>query len=279
LRFIQPAIRRVFCFCTIKKEADVKHWTEDFFLDKAELWLTRMNAAWKHAPKTTGSIVRILKKNGMPKGRILEVCCGNGRICINLAKRGYRVTGVDISPLYMEDAKRRARKSGVGTRTKFIRGDMRRLEKAVKGSYDAVLNIWTAIGYYDKKTDERFFKKVCSLLKKNGLFMIFNTMSMDFLAHYYMPRLYDETGDYLILHRNAFDRVHARLDDTLIIYKKEGRDLKYVDTERTILRIYGRNELIEMAERAGLCFVEAYDRLCPLTPARPDSHINIVFRK
>ncbi len=257
----------------------MKHWTEEFFLDKADLWLDRMNAAWKHAPKTTGSIVRILKKNGIPRGRILEVCCGNGRFCINLAKRGYRVTGVDISPLYVKDAARRASKAGVGARAKFISGDLRKIEKAVSGIFDAVLNIWTAIGYYDKKTDERFFRKVFKLVKKDGLFMIFNTMSMDYLSHYFMPRLYDETDEYLILHRNAIDRIHARLDDTLIIYKKEGNDLKYVDTERTVLRIYGRNELIEMAEKAGFSFVEAYDRLYPLTPARPDSHINIVFRK
>lgn len=257
----------------------MKHWTEEFFLDKADLWLHRMDHAWKMAPKTTRGIVRVLKKYGIPKGRILEVCCGNGRICLHLAKRGYRVTGVDISPLFIEDAKRRMRKAGVGTRTRFVCGDMRKIEKAVSGTYDAVLNIWTAIGYYDKKTDERFFKKVHTLLKKDGLFMIFNTMSMDFLSHYFMPRLYDETDDYLILHRNAIDRVHARLDDTLIIYKKESNDLKYVDTERTILRIYGINELIEMAEKAGFHYVEAYDRLYPLTPARPDSHINIVFRK
>ncbi|UCC11806.1 MAG: class I SAM-dependent methyltransferase [candidate division WOR-3 bacterium] len=257
----------------------MKHWTEEFFLDKAELWLARMNAAWKLAPKTARSIVRILKKHGMPKGRILEVCCGNGRICLNLAKRGFHVTGVDISPLFIENAVRRARKAGVSARTKFTRGDLRNIERTVRGKYDAVLNIWTAIGYYDKKTDERFFKKVYSLLKKKGLFMIFNTMSMDFLSHYFMPRLYDETDKYLILHRNAIDRVHSRLDDTLIIYRKEGKDLKYVDTEKTIIRIYGINELIEMAENAGFRYVEAYDRLYPLTPARPDSHINIVFRK
>ena len=257
----------------------MKHWTEEFFLDKADLWLARMNAAWKYAPKTTGSIVRILKKNGIPKGRILEVCCGNGRFCINLAKRGYHVTGVDISPLFIEDAARLARKLGVGARTKFMRGDLRTIERTVRGKYDAVLNIWTAIGYYDKKTDERFFKKVYGFLKKNGLFMIFTTMSMDYLSHYFMPRLYDETDEYLILHRNAFDRIHSRLDDTLIIYKKEGKDLKYVDTEKTLLRIYGRNELIEMAEKAGFSFVEAYDKLYPLTPVRPDSHINMVLRK
>jgi len=42
----------------------MKHWTEEFFLDKADLWLDRMNAAWKLAPKTALSIVRILKKHG-----------------------------------------------------------------------------------------------------------------------------------------------------------------------------------------------------------------------
>jgi len=181
--------------------------------------------------------------------------------------------------LFIEDAVRRARRAGLGTRTKFMRGDLRTIERTVKGRYDAVLNIWTAIGYYDKKTDERFFKKVYGFLKKNGLFMIFHTMSMDFLSHYFMPRLYDETGDLLILHRNEMDRVHSRLEDALIIYKKEGKNLKYIDTEKTILRIYGRNELIEMAEKVGFCFVEAYDRLYPLTPVKPDSHINIVFKK
>lgn len=256
----------------------MSHWTENFFIKKPELWKHFLDRGWKRSRITTRAILRILKKHGITKGKFLEVGCGNGRICIPVARTGFDVTGVDIGALYIEDARKRAIKNKV--KANFICGDMRRLNQLVRGKYDTVLSVWTSIGYYGKRVDERLFKTVAQLLKRKGLFLILNTMSQEYLVNHYCTSLFNETNKYLVLHKdNRFDRYHSINTEKWVFYEKTGKDLKYVDELELNLRIYSLAEIIEMAEAAGLEFVEAYDNLRDLTPARSDSVINTVFRK
>ena len=254
------------------------HWTEKFFIKKPELWKHFMDRGWQRSGITVRAILKVLKKHGISKGKFLELGCGNGRICIPIARHGYQVTGVDIGASYIEDAEKRARRNRVDAR--FICGDTRRLQQLVRGKYDVVLSVWTSIGYYGKKVDERLFKTVTQLLKRNGLFLIFNTMSQEYLLNNYCSSMFNETDKYLVLHKdNSFDRYHSINTEKWVFYEKTGTDLKYVDELELRLRIYSLAEIVEMAENAGLEFIEAYSNLRDLTPARPDSIINTVLRK
>src|SRR3989442_15366979 len=104
---------------------------------------------WRKAisPKQTKSeadfLVKVLQ---CEKGsHLLDVPCGNGRLSLALAARGYRVTGVDISEEFVEEAratasalnppatgggtdKTRERGASVNAQADFILGDMGRLE-------------------------------------------------------------------------------------------------------------------------------------------------------
>jgi 2-polyprenyl-3-methyl-5-hydroxy-6-metoxy-1,4-benzoquinol methylase len=56
----------------------------------------------------------IIEELDLPQGsRILDVGCGTGRHSVELARRGYSVTGVDISSGMLAEAKETARKAGV----------------------------------------------------------------------------------------------------------------------------------------------------------------------
>jgi SAM-dependent methyltransferase len=256
----------------------MKHWTEKFFVKKPELWRHFLDRGWRLSGIAVRGILKILKKHGITRGKVLEVACGNGRICIPIAKRGFEVTGVDISESYIEDAKRRAVKHKV--RSHFICGDMRRLNRLVRGKFDVVLSIWTSIGYYDKRTDQKLFMVIARHLRKNGLFLVLNTMSQEYLLSHYCDSIYNETDRFLVLHRNnKFDRFHSVNRETWIFYEKKGKELRYVDELEVKLRIYSLSEIIEMAETAGLKFVEAYHNIRDFAPARPDSVINVVFQK
>jgi ubiquinone/menaquinone biosynthesis C-methylase UbiE len=256
----------------------MRHWTEKFFVKKPELWLHFLDRGWRRNKITVRAILKIMKKHGIVKGRLLDIACGNGRICIPLAKKGYSIAGVDISPLYIDDAKKRAVSSQV--KADFVCGDMRKLPRLVRGKFDAVFSVWTSIGYYGKRTDERLFKDVARLLKKNGLFLVLNTMSHEYLLTHYCTGLFNETDRYVVLHRdNRFDRYHSTNTETWVFYEKKGNDLMYIDELNLKLRIYSLAELIEMTENAGFEFIDAYDNLRDMIPARPDSTINAVFRK
>ena len=77
--------------------------------------------------------------------RVLDLACGYGRHSLELARRGYDVVGVDITPAYIADA--RAAAAGEGLDVTFLQGDVR--EVPFVDAFDVVLNMADgAIGYF-----------------------------------------------------------------------------------------------------------------------------------
>jgi 2-polyprenyl-3-methyl-5-hydroxy-6-metoxy-1,4-benzoquinol methylase len=75
---------------------------------------------------TSGEVDFIEKEINFDKSKkILDLGCGTGRHSIELAKRGYNVTGVDLSVSQLNRAKEKAKECGVAVR--FIREDAREL--------------------------------------------------------------------------------------------------------------------------------------------------------
>ncbi|MGH8291347.1 MAG: class I SAM-dependent methyltransferase [Steroidobacteraceae bacterium] len=72
-----------------------------------------------------------------PGTRVLDVGCGVGRWSRLLAARGACVTGVDLSPTMIAEAKRRALASGLASRCRFVVQDSAALE--IAGSFDLIL--------------------------------------------------------------------------------------------------------------------------------------------
>jgi cyclopropane fatty-acyl-phospholipid synthase-like methyltransferase len=63
---------------------------------------------------TVAEVDFVLEETGIaPGSRVLDVGCGTGRHAVELAKRGYRVTGVDISPGMLAEARKTAEEAGV----------------------------------------------------------------------------------------------------------------------------------------------------------------------
>lgn len=74
-----------------------------------------------------------------PKGKALDVACGLGRNALLLARHGYEVDAVDISPVAIEEASRRARSAGLDVH--FVTADLDTYPLA-DGSYDLVVNTY-----------------------------------------------------------------------------------------------------------------------------------------
>ena len=254
-----------------------KHWTKTMFIDKADLWFSNMNQAWKSGPMITRQIKKLLKRHHVSKGKILELGCGNGRISINMAKLGFKVTGVDISRQYLQDAYMKAARARVKVR--FIHGDYRKIDALVRGKFDAVISIWTSLGFYDQRTDQALFKKVARLLKKRGIFLILFTMSRERLLSIFNTHLYHENDAYLVLNDNTMDCSRSIIHNKWKFYRKVNRDLIFDDEIAFTLRIYAIPEFVAMAENAGLEFKEAMHTIMTFESARTDSPANLVFQK
>src|SRR3972149_5253640 len=86
-----------------------------------------------------------------PGVKIFDLCCGHGRHSVELAKRGYNVTGQDLNSHFLTVAKESADKAGVNIT--WIKDDMRNI--AFENEFDAVINMFTAFGYLGSDEEDQ----------------------------------------------------------------------------------------------------------------------------
>ncbi|RQD75294.1 MAG: class I SAM-dependent methyltransferase [Candidatus Syntrophonatronum acetioxidans] len=120
-------------------------------------------------------IISLIKKHQGSKDRIIDLACGTGSTSLSLARKGLRVTGVDISPQMLEAARTKACSQGL--KVNFVEQDMRELN--LEEQADTVVVFQDGLNYMLREEDLRkVFTGVYNQLKPKGLF-IFDINSVD----------------------------------------------------------------------------------------------------
>ncbi len=100
-----------------------------------------------------------------PDAHILDVGCGRGRHARAFARRGYDVTGIDLSEQSIADARERAAADGLDVT--FAPGDMR--DAYCEGCADGVVNLFTTFGYFDDDAEnQRALQAMATALRPGG---------------------------------------------------------------------------------------------------------------
>lgn len=133
-------------------------------------------------------IIKALELTG--KERILDLACGFGRHSLAFAKRGYSVTGVDITAAYIEDAVRNAEREKLSAT--FLCSDLRDLQ--FNSEFDVVLNLADgAIGYLENEEENnKIFKVIARALKPGGKSLMDICSQEHALVHF--PKKHWEIG-------------------------------------------------------------------------------------
>jgi len=102
-----------------------------------------------------------------PHSQILDLCCGQGRHCIELARRGFKnVTGVDRSRYLIRLAKKRAQNENLSV--VFKEGDARN-PRLPENTFDCVAIMGNSFGYFsNKQDDEKVLATVGKILRPAG---------------------------------------------------------------------------------------------------------------
>lgn len=146
-------------------------------LERKEWWRTIFDEGYLKTyidivtPERTCREVKFLleKLNLRNPDKILDLACGYGRHAIELAGRGYNITGFDLSKHFLRVAKREAKRRGI--RISFIQGDMRKLPFINK--FNVIINMFTSFGYFEKdKDNEIVLQKIARALKPKGRLLI-----------------------------------------------------------------------------------------------------------
>ena len=183
-------------------------------------------------------------------GKILDLCCGHGRITNEMAERGYNMTGQDINNYFMGIAKKKAEELKLIIR--WIKSDMR--EIPFKDEFDAVVNMFTSFGYFEKdEENEKVIKEINKSLKKGGKFII-DISNRDFVIRRY--RFEDVMGiknGYVSINRN-FDHIKSSHAETMDIYING----EFVKRLNLYYRFYSVSELTDMLSRNGFKVISFY---------------------
>ncbi|MHC4730002.1 MAG: SAM-dependent methyltransferase, partial [Planctomycetota bacterium] len=102
-------------------------------------------ARWEQTPEEVDGLVALL---GLaPGAHVLDLGCGPGRHSLELRRRGFSVTGVDLHAPYLEQARRE------DAEVEWVHGDMR--EFCREGVFDAAVNLYSSFGYFEDQEDDR----------------------------------------------------------------------------------------------------------------------------
>lgn len=118
-----------------------------------------------------GQIVQLLERFGNHGKQILNFGCGTGKHDIELYKLGYQCTGIDLSPVMIDEAKRNAEfcQEG-GTKMVFSVADIRQYEAERK--YDAVISLFHVMSYQNSNEDIlNAFISARKALENGGIFL------------------------------------------------------------------------------------------------------------
>jgi D-alanine-D-alanine ligase len=158
----------------------------------AEWWRKLFNALYI---KTDGDVVEnndntrkevdfIVNSSAIqPHSQILDLCCGQGRHCLELARRGFKnINGVDRSRYLIRLAKKRAQNENL--QVVFKEGDARN-PRLPENSFDCVAIMGNSFGYFsNKKDDEKVLTMVGKLLRQTGQIVLDITDGAHMAEHF-----------------------------------------------------------------------------------------------
>ncbi len=235
------------------------HWTEDLFVKHVDLYQKLLEGMFARAEDEARGVAQLLDTGGVATGSaILDLNCGIGRHAIHLAKLGYHVVGVDISPGLVERARELAEEHVVTELTEFLVGDVREVAGALSGRrFDGVISMFTSLGYYDEETDISVLRQCRELTRQGGL-IVLETGIRDSIVRSFQPHGVIRSDPLLLLHEREFRLETSRMEAVWTFLEKNDEGYRLRAEVNVSLRFYAMHELIELLERAGWHYRAAY---------------------
>ncbi len=226
-------------------------WYED-----DEFWVAVTTALFDpdRLAGTGAEVDAIVELTGLlPRQRVLDLCCGPGRHCIELARRGMQVTGIDRTEIYLRRARRKARRAGL--ELSFLRQDMR--EPCGLEAFDLALNLFTSFGYFEDPEDDRVVAANLFRALVPGGALVMDTMSKEVLASRGTLRNWAELADgSFLLQESQVERAWSWVNSRWVLIRDGA-----VDEYSFGHRIYAASELVALLEGVGFGPVQVFGGL------------------
>jgi SAM-dependent methyltransferase len=185
---------------------------------------------------------------------VLDVPCGAGRLAIPLARRGARVTGVDVSAEFLAAAREEAARTGADAA--WIQADMRELPRGGDGGsagFDAAFCFGNSFGYLDDAGNRAFLAALGAALARGGRFALDYGQTPESVFPRLSPRQEAEIAGIRFVEETRYDALSGRIENRFTISRGERTETKLASQSAYTVR-----ELVDMLSAAGLETLEIF---------------------
>ncbi len=216
---------------------------------------------------TVREIDAVLTAAGLePNDRVLDLCCGQGRHSLELARRGFKsVLGIDRSRYLVSLARRRARTGTLDVR--FKEGDARKFS-VPESSFDCVLIMGNSFGYFDREEDDLdVLSSVKRALRSNGK-LVLDLMDGDWMREHFERRSWEwiDENQFVCRERSLSADAARMISREVVVHAEKGviADQFYAE------RLYSRDLITKLLQTAGFTDIRFHGALEALSTRNAD---------
>jgi SAM-dependent methyltransferase len=184
---------------------------------------------------------------------VLDLGCGFGRHAIGLARRRYRLVGLDLSEPMLGLAHKMAAAAQVSV--EWLRRDMRDLRGL--GPFDACICLYTAFGFFADEDNRLVLDQVRECLRPDGYFML-DVSNPLALMRGWPQRSWREGKGGVKLESADFDALTGRALSQRTLFRPDGTR---IDLPETSVRMYPPHELASLLRETGFDIEQVYGGL------------------
>lgn len=228
------------------------HWWQSLF---NSVYLKTDGDVVENAAATAAEIDAILAASGLvPEDPILDLCCGQGRHTLELARRGFQaLTGIDRSRYLIRLARRRAKQEGLAV--SFHEGDARRF-RCRGDAFRAVMLLGNSFGYFDRVEDDHaVLRSIGRALVDRGM-VILDLADGDWQRENFEPRSWEWIdGQHFVCRERSLSSDQTRLiSREVVVHAERGVIVDQFYAER----LYSEATIAESLRDCGFVDVQVH---------------------
>ncbi|MGA8381386.1 MAG: methyltransferase domain-containing protein [Stellaceae bacterium] len=198
--------------------------------------------------------------------RILDLCCGQGRHSLELARRGFaRVTGLDRSRYLIRLARKRARQRNLPV--SFHEGDARRFRLG-DAEFHCVCVLGNSFGYFERPEDDLAVLEAVKRSLASGGALVMDLMDGDWMRRHFDPRSWEwvDQNHFVCRERDLAGDGDRLISREVVVHAERGviADQFYAE------RLYSKERLEALLTGAGFTNVCFHPLLAPDSPRNQD---------
>lgn len=221
-------------------------------------------------------VISLLREEGIDDGLVLDLGCGTGSLTEILAREGYDMTGIDLSPDMLQIAMEKRMESGRDIL--YLNQDMREFE--LYGTVRAIISICDSMNYLLEKKDlVQTLRLANNYLDPGGIFIFdLNTEHKyrDILGQCTIAEDREESS---FIWDNNFDEETGINEYNLSLFIQEEEDLYRKYQETHYQKAYSLDEVKAAVKEAGMELAAIYDAFTRNAPSENSERIYVIARE